>query len=102
MFLTREQKLFEIDSSERNISQNFSIYLKPKFPEWDVDCEYNRYLKEIKKLERKGEEKPIYTDIIIHLRDSKENLLVIELKKAPPHIHFQIKKLRMTWKDYKE
>ena len=27
MFLTEEQKLFEIDSSERNISQNFSIFL---------------------------------------------------------------------------
>ena len=84
-FLTNEKDLFEIDSNERTISQNFSTYLKPIFPEWDVDCDYNRDMKNIKKLEIKGEIKSIYTDISIHHRESQENYIVIEIKKSPPH-----------------
>lgn len=84
-FLTNEKDLFEINSNERTISQNFSTYLKLNFPEWDVDCDYNRDMKKTKKLETRGEIKPIFTDISIHHRESKENHVVIEIKKSPPH-----------------
>ena len=85
LILTRDRKLFKLNSSERSISNKFATYLYPEFPEWEIDCEYNRYMKTIKKLEKKGKDRPIYPDIIIHQRVSKENLLVIEMKKSPPY-----------------
>lgn len=85
LFLIKDLKLFEIDSHERTISQNFSTYLKSKFPGWEIDCEYNRNMNEIKKLEKNGKQVKIYPDIIIHHRVTKKNLLVIEIKKSPPY-----------------
>ncbi len=85
LFLTKDLKLFEIDSNERTISQNFAAYLKFKFSEWEIDCEYNRDMNKIKKLEKNGKNVKIYPDIIIHQRVTKKNLLVIEIKKTPPY-----------------
>lgn len=85
LFLINDLKLLEIDSHERTISQNFASYLNSKFPGWDIDCEYNRIMDEIKKLEKNGKQVKIYPDIIIHHRMTKRNLLVIEIKKSPPY-----------------
>ena len=85
LILTRDRKLFKLNSSERSISNKFATYLYPEFPEWEIDCEYNRFMKTIKKLGQKGKDRRIYPDIIIHQRVSKENLLVIEIKKSPPY-----------------
>jgi len=85
LILTRDRKLFKLNSSERSISNKLATYLYSEFPEWEIDCEYNRYMNTIKKLEKKGKDKRIYPDIIIHHRESKENLLVIEIKKSPPY-----------------
>lgn len=85
LILTKDRKLFELNSSERSISNKFATYLYPEFPEWEIDCEYNRYMNTIKKLKKKGKDEQIYPDIIIHQRESKKNLLVIEIKKSPPY-----------------
>ena len=85
LILFNDLNLFEIDSHERTISQNFAAYLKSKFPEWEIDCEYNRDMEEIKKLEKDGKEVKIYPDIIVHQRVTKQNLLIIEIKKSPPY-----------------
>lgn len=86
LFLTNENELLIIDSNEVTISSKFSTYLATEFPEWDVDCEYIRDMTEVKRLEKDGKKVRIIPDIVIHHRISKENLMVIEVKKSPPYL----------------
>lgn len=66
-----------------------------------MDCEYNRKGIETKKLEGIEECKErrksdiIYPDIIVHERNTKHNLLVIELKKNDPKFQCDIRKLEL-------
>jgi hypothetical protein len=46
-----------------------------------VDCEYDRLFEEAKRLRIRGELARVIPDIIIHRRNTKKNLLVIEAKK---------------------
>ncbi len=81
------------DCSERSIVHKFAQYLEFAFPsEYDVDCEYNRNLGDKKRLlqsfpshfnvDKYTEERLVSPDIIIHMRDSNNNnLLVVEVKK---------------------
>lgn len=95
--------LLENDVSERAITHKLAEYLQKRFPEYHVDCEYNRdfergkykpkYLKLLedemdqrKKLfdekDEELQELSIYPDIIVHIRGTnKDNLLVVEVKK---------------------
>ena len=86
--------LLEIDANERTMTHKLAEYLQQEFQEWDVDCEYNRKMKGLKKLPRPPnnfsgldfwhdtDAKTIFPDIIVHKRMSDENLLVIEAKKS--------------------
>ena len=71
---------------ERSISHKLAEYLQDYFPDWNVDCEYNKKEKETKELDgirECSEQKTtnrIYPDIIIHQRNVNHNLLVIEIK----------------------
>lgn len=93
----RDKLLLEYGANERSITHRFAVCLAGQFPEYDIDCEYNRMLidetdfseflkKQIclsfKKVESSDDKGiTVYPDIIIHKRDSKEsNLLVIECK----------------------
>jgi hypothetical protein len=86
IFFKNDSLLLEINASERTISHKLAEYLQTQFPEWHVDCEYNRKENEIKRLnaiEECSEQKRtdrIFPDIIIHHRRVNENLLVIEVK----------------------
>ena len=101
-FQEKERYLFENDLSERCISSNFAkcLVLSGEFDGYDIDCEYNRELNELKEIKtikdkfsgliKSGEiseydevEKyRVYPDIIIHQRGIKEkNFIVIEMKK---------------------
>jgi hypothetical protein len=40
--LARDEYLLRHDVSERSITHKLGFYLQGFFPEWDVDCEYNR------------------------------------------------------------
>jgi len=80
--------LLEKDVSEWAIAHRLAVYLEKYFPEFNVDCEYNRMPGEDGKY---GEEAPkklygqkkIRPDIIVHHRGSNNaNLLAIELKKS--------------------
>ena len=82
--------LFEVECHERTISHKLAEYLQIVFPEWNVDCEYNRMefdskrmhvIEDCSKRKKKGEESLVFPDIIIHRRNTKDNLLVIEIKK---------------------
>jgi hypothetical protein len=82
--------LLEINAHERSIAHKLAEYLQQQFHDWHVDCEYNRHGIEIKKL---GEAR-VYPDIIVHLRNTPFNLLVIELKCSNENYKGDIEKLK--------
>ena len=51
-FKQRDSVLLEIDVNERTMTHKLAEYLQQEFQEWDVDCEYNRKIKDLKKLPR--------------------------------------------------
>jgi hypothetical protein len=53
-----------------------------QFPDWHIDCEYNRQGLDPKKLGIGEDAKPVRPDVIIHRRDTDQNLVVIEVKKT--------------------
>ena len=104
--LSHDHFLLEKDVNERSISHKLASYLQSEFgEEWHVDCEYNRDYEEVKKrliipkTPVKIEDtkaKTVFPDIIVHQRDTDENLLVIEMKKASNsgERDFDLRKLR--------
>jgi hypothetical protein len=88
--LRNDYHLLEINAHERSIAHKLAEYLQRQFPEWHVDCEYNRHGIGIKKL---GEAR-VYPDIIVHLRNTFFNLLVIELKCSNENYKGDIEKLK--------
>jgi hypothetical protein len=60
------------------ITHKFAIYLEPYFSDWHVDVEYNRDKDEIKR----DNGKDVRPDIIVHIRGTDNNILVIEIKKS--------------------
>ncbi len=87
-FLDEEKHLLIRDGSEQAIAASFMAKLKPNFEGWNVDCEYNRNMESIKRLnyaiynDGEVDEHRVQPDIIIHKRGTPENLLVIEIKKT--------------------
>ena len=98
---TNDTCLFEISINERSLCARLAMYLRDEFPEYDVDCEYNRNITEddfLKRLRNKyylellgktispsdTDGVTVYPDIIVHKRRSapEVNLLVIEVKKS--------------------
>lgn len=84
------------DVNERSMTHVFATYLADEFPEYHVDCEYNRMLgkngEQIKKqiYGRTDISVPIddldattvFPDIIVHRREGNlDNLLIVEAKK---------------------
>ena len=100
--------LLENDVHERAITHKLAEYLQPQFPDWHVDCEYNRDHMESKSLdtisecdeERKRTEF-VVPDIIVHQRNRENNLLVIEIKTGDGKIDCDIKKLELFTSDPK-
>lgn len=66
------------DLDELTISHKLAEYLQQEFPDWHVDVEYNRDKEQLKRLE--GE--LFRPDIIVHIRDTNNNLLAVEVKKS--------------------
>lgn len=79
--LKNDTKLLSSDVHERTVTQQLAAYMQGKFPDWQVDCEYNRLGDEVKRLRLRDGIVPVVSDIIARVRDSEENLLVIEAKK---------------------
>lgn len=106
--LTHDSYLFIASANERSMTHKLAEYLQQEFPDWNVDCEYNKNLDSgktvpvweakraelMQKLENEMTNRrrnliekvldggiSVYPDIIIHHRGTRENLVVIEAKK---------------------
>ena len=79
-FRENDLPLLERDADERAISHQIGCYLKNKFSDLKVDCEYNRLGDEPK---TSSDGQKIRPDILIHWRGvNAKNILVIEIKKS--------------------
>lgn len=72
-------------TNERAITHKLAEYIQPLFPDWHVDCEYNRLGLNTPK--RLPDQSTSYPDIIIHKRNTNANLLVVETKSIHSSDH---------------
>jgi len=113
-----DNKLLEINVNERTLTHKLAVYLQQNFPEYNVDCEYNRFEpNEIEILVKKlnlpinlvswedTDAKTVFPDIIVHKRGiQQKNLLVVEVKKSSTQISGQVdrnKLIAFTKEPYK-
>lgn len=101
-FIKYDAELLELGVDERAITHHIACYLKKSFPDWHVDCEYNRKGNEIKKIPNYSESGHIRPDIIVHHRKTNDNLLVIEVKKEGADIFDDNTKLTELTDKYSE
>lgn len=91
-FLKEEKEIIGIDINERTLSARLMFHLqtllledelyREKYKSYSVDCEYNRMNKDMKKIiQEDNVVNLIYPDIILHRRNSNNNLMAIEMKK---------------------
>ncbi|MGA8153282.1 MAG: hypothetical protein WB952_20190 [Terriglobales bacterium] len=76
-----DRDLLLLDANERAITGRLGMYLQELFPEWNVDCEYNRILAFVKEVTVNGEITRVVPDVIVHQRNTGNNLAVFEVKK---------------------
>lgn len=86
-----DYELLDKHANERSITHKLAEHLQREFPNWHVDCEYNRHGSDVKRLPiplvdkqtstEDTEARTVYPDIIVHRRGTKQNLVVIEVKK---------------------
>ena len=88
-FYLNDLYLIEHDVHECSMTFRLGFYLQQIFPDWDVDCEFNRDVNSEDGIKRipvrshgRQKLKDIVPDIIIHKRGTEHNLLLIEAKKA--------------------
>jgi hypothetical protein len=91
-FYARETHLLARDLGERTLTHRLAVAIESQFPDWNVDCDYNRQGERIWRLPKASivstdDElgKSIYPDIVVHHRGIPENLLAIEVRKASNH-----------------
>jgi hypothetical protein len=91
-FYAREADLLEREPGERALTHRLAVALERQFPEWNVDCDYNRLGERTWKLPKASIVstdddlgKSIFPDIVVHRRAVPENLLAIEVRKAGNH-----------------
>lgn len=106
-FRLKEKFILDNDLNERTLTHKLAEYIQENFPDFNVDCEYNRmrkgedYLPKKLELEQKeithSNPSRVYPDVIIHRRgDNQDNLLIIEVKKKenPEGKEFDIQKIK--------
>ena len=89
-FYAQDQELLALNANERSISHRLAVHLQAEFGNRHVDCEYNRDGHDPKRLALHVsrvdtddiEAQTVFPDIIIHKRNSEDNLVVIEIKKS--------------------
>ena len=48
VLLEKDAGLFHNDVAERTITARLAIYIQEQFANWNVDCEYNRNINDVK------------------------------------------------------
>lgn len=97
-FYKKESFLVEYKVAERALTHKLAEYLQKLFPDYNVDCEYNKVgngdSKRVSALMDANSDCPhncnecpankcvIFPDIIVHKRGTDENILVIEAKTS--------------------
>lgn len=83
----KDSFLLENKANERSVSCKLAEYLQSQFSEYNVDCEYNKKGEgEIKRLagieecDKQRATDRILPDIIVHKRNSNDNIVIIEIK----------------------
>ena len=111
IFLKNDSYLISENLSERCITHKLATYIQTLFLDYNVDCEYNRNINEIKGLKLVKDElkslglltkkeldedenyfinRYVYPDIIIHKRGSNaDNLCIIEVKKDNSELEYK-------------
>ena len=83
--------LLQLDANERALTHRLALYLESEFDGWHVDCEYNRNRHDPKVLNLPVAEdvtsddtdaRTVFPDVIVHRRNTRDNLLVIEARKT--------------------
>jgi hypothetical protein len=91
-FYAREVFLFAQDLGERTLAHRLAVQLEKQFPDFDVDCDFDRLGPRTLQLphgsivstdDHLG--KSIYPDIVVHQRSVPNNLIAIEVRKAGNH-----------------
>ena len=97
LFYKEDSYLIDNNVHERSLTFRLGMYLQNEFPNWKVDCEYNKNCQTFqynKLLSARCDKEPkfnckecgdhrkctVFPDIIIHQRGTDKNLLVIEAK----------------------
>ncbi len=80
--LTKDWDLVALGCHEQSLAHRIAVYLEPGFPKYHTDCEYNRRKHFIKDYpaEKGRTKKKMRPDIIVHRRNSVENVLAVEMK----------------------
>lgn len=103
-FYAAEMHLLRTDASERSMTHRLALHLTPLFPDYDVDCEYNRDGFDVKRLalheravqDDDTEAVTVFPDIVVHRRGHNDaNLLVIEVKKASSTVNADYDMLKL-------
>ena len=97
-FYEKDSVLIEYQVAERALTHKLAEYLQELFPDYNVDCEYNKVgngdPKRIDLLMAAQQDCPkdcnkcvankcvVFPDIIVHQRGTDENILVVEAKTA--------------------
>ena len=87
-----EAFLFEHDLGERTLTHRLAVHLERQFPDFDVDCDYDRLGERTLQLPRGAIVstddhlgKSVYPDIVVHQRQIPNTLLAVEVRKAGNH-----------------
>lgn len=99
--LSEDSALLEAFAHERSLTHRLAIYLECEFPNFHVDCEYNRDGHDPKRVllpcrrtdSYAIEAVTVFPDIAVHRRNSDDNHLVIEVKKNTSYPGKDIQKL---------
>lgn len=101
ILLKEDAFLLENLVNERSVAHKLAEYLQEQFPEWNIDCEYNKkgldtkLLDNIHECDEQRKTDRVLPDIIIHHRNSNRNLLVIEIKTKTDDSTCDKKKLKL-------
>ena len=93
--------LLDKNVHERTIAHKLAEYLQQLWPEWNVDCEYDKKGLDIKRLDGISEcneqrrTDRVLPDIVVHYRNSDLNLLVIEIKTKHADCECDYRKLEL-------